>query len=125
MKTGEKKSVGSAPADAGMDADAPDIAGMVESIVGCKWSLHVLEQVRRGVNRPGAMVRSAEGLTTKVLSERLGKMLRFGILRKVSYPEVPPRVEYFLTPLGERFTAILDEIERLKRDVARGEVDAR
>ncbi len=125
MKTGEKKSVGSAPADAGMDADAPDIAGMVESIVGCKWSLHVLEQVRRGVNRPGAMARSAEGLTTKVLSERLGKMLRFGILRKVSYPEVPPRVEYFLTPLGERFTAILDEIERLKRDVARGEIDAR
>ena len=117
--------MGSAAGGAGRSEDAPDIAGMVESIVGCKWSLHVLEQVRRGVNRPGAMVRSAEGLTTKVLSERLGKMLRFGILRKVSYPEVPPRVEYFLTPLGERFTAILDEIERLKRDVARGEVDAR
>lgn len=125
MKMGGTESVGSAAGGAGRSEDAPDIAGMVESIVGCKWSLHVLEQVRRGVNRPGAMVRSAEGLTTKVLSERLGKMVKFGILRKVSYPEVPPRVEYFLTPLGERFTAILDEIERLKRDVARGEVDAR
>jgi DNA-binding HxlR family transcriptional regulator len=104
---------------------APDIAGMVESIVGCKWSVHVLEQVRRGVNRPGALVRTTEGLTTKVLNERLAKMLRFGILHKVSYPEIPPRVEYHLTPLGERFTAILDEVERLKGDVARGDVPDR
>lgn len=91
---------------------------MVESIVGCKWSLHVLDCVRRGINRPGAMRRAARGLSTKVLSERLDKMIRFGILDKHSFPEVPPRVEYSLTPLGRRFLTILDAIEQLETDAA-------
>ncbi len=92
---------------------------MVESIVGCKWSLHVLAQIRGGVNRPGALVRSAEGLTQKVLTERLNKMLRFGILRKHSFPEVPPRVEYEFTPFGRRFLKLLDEVDRLQRELER------
>lgn len=92
----------------------PTVAAMVESIVGCKWSIHVLACVRRGVNRPGAIERSAPGLTAKVLSERLDKMLRFGILEKQSFPEVPPRVEYRFTPFGERFLTIIDEVERLQ-----------
>ncbi|MGE3563330.1 MAG: winged helix-turn-helix transcriptional regulator [Phycisphaerales bacterium] len=96
---------------------------MIESIVGCKWSLHVLAQIRCGVNRPGALARSADGLTTKVLNERLNKMLRFGILARHAYPEVPPRVEYSLTPFGERFAEILDAVERLKHDAARGHIE--
>lgn len=93
---------------------------MVESIIGCKWSLHVLAQIRAGVNRPGVLARSASGLTTKVLNERLEKMLRFGIITRHAYPEVPPRVEYTLTPFGERFAEILDAVERLKHDAATG-----
>jgi DNA-binding HxlR family transcriptional regulator len=100
----------------------PDVGAMVESIVGCKWSLHVLEQVRRGVNRPGALQRSAAGLTSKVLSERLDKMVRFGILSRKSFPEIPPRVEYQFTPFGSRFLTILDEINSLKADAALGKV---
>jgi DNA-binding HxlR family transcriptional regulator len=95
------------------------VASMVESVVGCKWSLHVLACVRRGVNRPGAIERSIEGLSAKVLSERLDKMVRFGILTKAQYPEVPPRVEYALTPFGERFAEILDGVEQLEREVCR------
>jgi DNA-binding HxlR family transcriptional regulator len=114
----EKSSRSARPTAPG--AEAPDVAGMVESIVGCKWSLHVLAQIRAGVRRPGALQRTAEGLTTKVLSERLDKMVRFGIVTKTSYPEVPPRVEYDLTPFGERFVRVLDEIERLKTDAADG-----
>lgn len=98
---------------------------MVESIVGCKWSLHVLAEIRRGVNRPGALVRTAKGLTAKVLNERLSKMLRFGILDKHVYPEIPPRVEYVFTPFGERFLEILDGIERLKSDAAAGRLGIR
>jgi len=98
--------------------DVPDVAAMVESIIGCKWSLHVLDQVRRGTNRPGAMVRQSKGLTTKVLNERLNKMLRFDILEKVSYPEVPPRVEYTLTDFGRRFVGVLDAIAKLQEECA-------
>lgn len=101
-------------------APARDVAAMVESIVGCKWSMHVLAQVRAGVNRPGAMVRSTRGLTTKVLNERLRKMVRFGILERKVYPEVPPRVEYVFTRFGERFLRIVDEVERVQRELDGG-----
>ncbi|MBM3394901.1 MAG: helix-turn-helix transcriptional regulator [Betaproteobacteria bacterium] len=92
----------------------PDVAGMVESIVGCKWSLHVLQAVRQGVYRPGALQRSMAGLSTKVLNERLRKLARFGILEKIQYAEVPPRVEYHMTDFGRRFAVILDDIEALQ-----------
>ena len=90
---------------------------MVEDVVGCKWSLCVLELVGRGVVRPGEMQRSYHGLTAKVLNERLRKLVRFGILEKRAYPEVPPRVEYRLTRFGERFTALMDGVEALQREL--------
>ena len=93
------------------------IRRMVEDVVGCKWTLHVLAQVRAGVNRPGQLVRSAAGLTTKVLNERLVKLVRYGVLERHAYPEIPPRVEYHLTPLGTRLDALLDAIDALQRDV--------
>ena len=86
------------------------IRRMVEDVVGCKWTLHVLAQVRAGVNRPGQLVRSAEGLTTKVLNERLVKLVRYGVLERHAYPEIPPRVEYQLTELGRTLTAPLDAL---------------
>lgn len=93
---------------------SPRVSAMVEDVIGCKWSLHVLGLVRRGTHRPGAMQRSIEGLTPKVLNERLRKLMRFGILEKRTYPEIPPRVEYRLTVFGRRFTRLLDDIERLQ-----------
>jgi DNA-binding HxlR family transcriptional regulator len=90
---------------------------MVEDIVGCKWSLVVLDLVARGTVRPGAMQQSVRGLTTKVLNERLRKLVRFGILDRQSFAEVPPRVEYRLTPFGEKFSGVLDAIRELERHV--------
>lgn len=86
---------------------------MFEDCIGCKWTLHILMQIRDGVHRPRALVRTKKGLTTKVLNERLAKMIQFGILDKCSYPEVPPRVEYRLTPFGREFVEILDRVEAL------------
>lgn len=91
-----------------------DLISMFEDCVGCKWTLHILMQIRNGVNRPGALVKTKKGLTTKVLNERLTKMIQFGILEKLSYPEVPPRVEYHLTSFGQEFVEILDRIEALR-----------
>jgi DNA-binding HxlR family transcriptional regulator len=106
-------------ADSAPEAAVPTVARMVEEMVGCKWSVRLLALVRRGVCRPGAMERAIDGLTTKVLNERLAKMVRFGILEKRSYPEVPPRVEYALTEFGERFVVILDAIEDLQKHADR------
>lgn len=92
---------------------------MVEDVVGCKWSLAVLGLVRGGIRRPGAMEHSIEGLTAKVLNERLRKLVRYGILKKTAYPEVPPRVEYQLTPFGQRFTGLLDQVDALQSELDR------
>ena len=93
-----------------------EIKPMVENIIGCKWSLTVIDLIRQGIIRPGVMQRKVEGLTTKVLNERLRKLVRFGIAEKTIYPEVPPRVEYKLTKFGNRFIEILDAIEILEEE---------
>ncbi len=95
------------------------VKGMVENIVGCKWSLTVIDLIKQGVNRPGKMQRTVEGLTTKVLNERLRKLVRFGIVEKTIFPEVPPRVEYELTNFGDKFIKILDAIEDLESEIAK------
>ncbi len=97
-------------------SETASVAHILQNVIACKWTLHILGQIRRGVNRPGQLVRSADGLTTKVLNERLVKLVRFGILAKTSYPEVPPRVEYELTEFGQRFSSLLDEVDRLQAE---------
>lgn len=100
-------------------AQEMDVKRMVENIIRCKWSLSVIDLVKRGVNRPGAMEKSVDGLTTKVLNERLRKLVRFGILDREEFAEVPPRVEYRLTPFGEKFAVLLDSIDGLQEDLDR------
>ncbi|WP_413694267.1 winged helix-turn-helix transcriptional regulator [Psychromonas sp. KJ10-2] len=90
---------------------------MVETIYGCKWSLTVYQLLASEINRPGEMVRSVEGLTTKVLNQCLRKNVEFGILERISYNEVPPRVEYKVTELGTKFMEVLDELEKLQSEI--------
>ncbi len=90
---------------------------MVETIYGCKWSLTVYQLLANDINRPGEMVRSVEGLSTKVLNECLRKNTKFGILEKISYPEVPPRVEYQITEFGQKFIRILDQLDQLQIEI--------
>jgi len=92
-------------------------ARMVETIYGCKWSLTVYQLLASGVQRPGEMVRSVEGLSTKVLNQCLKKNIEFGILDKVIYNELPPRVEYQVTEFGQKFLHILDEPEKLQQEI--------
>lgn len=88
---------------------------MIEDIIGCKWSVCVLDLISRGVARPGAMQKSIDGLSPKVLNERLRKLLRFGLIERQVFAEVPPHVEYRLTPLGRRFDKLLAQIQELER----------
>ncbi|NTS76797.1 helix-turn-helix transcriptional regulator [Catenovulum sp. SM1970] len=92
-------------------------AKMVEAICGCKWSMTVYQLLKNDINRPGEMVRSVEGLTTKVLNQCLKKNVEFGILKRISYPEVPPKVEYQITDLGTQFINILDQLQALQNKI--------
>ena len=63
---------------------------MVETIYGCKWSLTVYQLLVNGINRSGEMLRSVEGLSTKVLNECLKRNVEFGILDKQMFNKLPP-----------------------------------
>jgi DNA-binding HxlR family transcriptional regulator len=69
------------------------------------------------VTRPGAMERSVDGLSAKVLADCLRSLLKFGVLSKESFPEVPPRVEYSFTPFGRKFLAVLETLDDLEADM--------
>ena len=63
------------------------------------------------------MVRSVEGLSTKVLNDCLRRNTKFGILERITYNEVTPRVEYRVTAFGEKFIRVLDELEALQEEI--------
>ena len=98
-------------------SDVPDVAECVEAVFGCKWSIRILTLIRSGIRRPGEIERSLAGLTTKVQHHYFRRMVSLGILRREVYAEVPPRVEYRLTPFGERFVPLLEQIEQLQKDL--------
>lgn len=98
-----------------------NVAGMVESVVGCKWSVRVLGLIAEGCHRPSALLRACPGLSAKVLNERLRKLMRYGIVVRSVHGEKPPiEVEYRLTPFGRRFSGILASIRRLQEAVDQG-----
>jgi DNA-binding HxlR family transcriptional regulator len=92
-------------------------AAMLESVFACKWSARLLALLRSGPQRPCSIVRSLDGLTTKVLNDCVRRLVGFGLLERLTFAEVPPRVEYRLTARGERFVLIIDAVEELQRDL--------
>lgn len=89
----------------------------LEDVIGCKWSVSVLQAVAAGVTRPGALERHVQGISTKVLSERLRKLTAYGLLAKHVYAEVPPRTEYSLTENGRKLVDILAQIKLLDSEI--------
>jgi DNA-binding HxlR family transcriptional regulator len=60
------------------------------------------------------------GLTTKVQHHYFRRMVELGVLNREVHAEVPPRVEYRLTPFGERLVPLLEQIEQLQKPVGDG-----
>lgn len=85
----------------------------LEDVIGCKWSVSVLLAVGQGICRPGALERHIDGISTKVLSERLRKLTAYGLLEKQTFPEVPPRTEYGLTDTGVKLVDIIRQLQQL------------
>jgi len=90
---------------------------LLEEVIGCRWTISVLGAVAKGIQRPGALERHIEGISAKVLSDRLRHFTRAGIFERIQYPEIPPRVEYRLTAFGRKFLRLLQEVEKLQAEL--------
>jgi DNA-binding HxlR family transcriptional regulator len=88
----------------------------LEQVVGCKWSVSVLMAVEAGIDRPGALERAIEGISTKILSERLRKLTGYGLLDKKKYHETPPRTVYSPTAKGKLLIRIIQQLHELDNE---------
>ena len=81
------------------------------SLIGSKWKLLILRNLMERPWRFNELQKSIEGISQKALTEALRSMQEDGLVNRTAYPEVPPRVEYSLTELGESMRLILKAME--------------
>ena len=84
---------------------------MTVQLIGTKWKLLILRNLFLRPWRFNELQRSLEGISQKVLTDSLRSMEADGIITRTVYPEVPPRVEYALTELGQSLRPILDAMK--------------
>lgn len=72
----------------------------------------VVCSLREGPIRTGALRRCVDGVSQKMLTQTLRDLERHGIVKRISYDEIPPRVEYKLTRLGQSLSEVVEGLER-------------
>ena len=78
------------------------------TMISDKWKVLILRDLLTGTKRFGELKKSLTGVSQKVLTSQLREMEENGLVERKAYPEVPPRVEYSLTPLGRSLQPIMD-----------------
>lgn len=80
-------------------------------MIGSKWKLLIMRNLLQRPWRFNKPKKDLEGISQKVLTDSLRSMEADGIITRTVYPEVPPRVEYALSDLGESMRPIMDAME--------------
>lgn len=81
------------------------------ALIGSKWKLLIIRNLRVRPWRFNELKKDLEGISQKVLTDSLRSLENDGIITRTVYPEVPPRVEYALSELGESMRPIIDSME--------------
>ena len=81
-------------------------------LIGNKWKLLIIRNLLTRPWRFNELQKSLDGISQKVLTDSLRSMEADGIITRTVYPEVPPRVEYALSELGQSMRPILDDMEK-------------
>lgn len=81
-------------------------------LIGSKWKILIMRNLLSRPWRFNELRKDLEGISQKVLTDSLRSMEEDGIITRTVYPEVPPRVEYALSELGESMRPILDAMEQ-------------
>jgi DNA-binding HxlR family transcriptional regulator len=85
-------------------------------IICGKWTILVIRDLADGRSRFCELERSLAGISPRTLSLRLRALEEQGIVARDTFPEVPPRVEYSLTPKGEALVPLIEDMRRYGRE---------
>lgn len=89
-----------------VDLDCP--LRLTLSLLGSKWKSCILDELRHGPLRPSELHRLFPEAAPRVLDLQLKELVADGLVAKTIYPELPPRSEYAITPLGLSLLPIID-----------------
>jgi DNA-binding HxlR family transcriptional regulator len=81
------------------------------SLIGNKWKLLIIRNLLNGKARFGDLKAGIDGISQKVLTDNLKSMVDDGIIIRTAYNEIPPRVEYELSDLGNSLRPIIDSMK--------------
>lgn len=101
--------------------EAPRSYRRLEDVLGCKWSVSVLQAIAAGVHRPGALERHIAGISTKILTERLRKLESYGLISRSVQATKPPRTDYTLTTHGTKVVALIVQVRALDEEIHHAE----
>lgn len=79
-------------------------------VIGGMWKVIVVRELRTGTKRYSELHRGLRNATHKMLAQQLRQLERDGVIDRKVYPQVPPKVEYSLTPLGRELGPLLDSM---------------
>lgn len=100
-----------------VDLDCP--LRLTMSLIDSKWKSCILDELRRGPMRPSELHKALPEASPRVLDIQLKELADDGLVLKTIFPELPPRSEYAISPLGESLIPIIDAMlewgERNKR----------
>lgn len=88
---------------------SPNSVGLFLQLVGNKWKILIVRDLLTGTKRFGELSKSV-GCSQKVLTDNLRELESVGLLQRKVYAEVPPRVEYKLSKVGQSLKPVLDTI---------------
>lgn len=82
-----------------------------QKVLAGKWSVLILYYLSKKNQRFGELLRCLPDLTQATLTKQLRTLEAYGLVERTVYPQIPPKVEYSLSEIGNEFKAVLDSIE--------------
>ena len=100
---------------------------LVKEVLYGKWKIHLLYFISEGIKRPGELQRKIPGATRRVLNVQLNQLEEHELIDKQIYAELPPKVEYSLSELGQSVLPVImalgkwgdDYQEQLRKVIAK------
>lgn len=91
---------------------------LVMDMIGGKWKTIVLFHLRDGVMRSGELQRSLKGIANKMFTQTVRELEQTGLVERIVYPTVPPKVEYKLTPMGESLIPLIESLNNWGKSIS-------